>query len=103
MPDSIYLIQGGDSLVEMTEHAYDSEELLQRLLAQYPNLLAGNQVDSAEPRRWLLVSREVPVASEEEGSGRWSVDHLFLDQDAVPTIVEVKRSTDILSWGEGAL
>jgi hypothetical protein len=29
------------------------------------------------------------------GSGnRWSVDHLFLDQDAVPTIVEVKRSTD---------
>jgi hypothetical protein len=94
MPDSIYLIQGGDSLVEMTEHAYDSEDLLQRLLAQYPNLLAGNQVDSAEPRRWLLVSREVPVASEEEGSGRWSVDHLFLDQDAVPTIVEVKRSTD---------
>ena len=94
MPDSIYLIQGDDSLVEMTEHAYDSEELLQRLLAQYPNLLAGNQVDGAEPRRWLLVSREVPLASEEEGGGRWSVDHLFLDQDAVPTIVEVKRSTD---------
>lgn len=34
------------------------------------------------------------MASEEGGSGRWSVDHLFLDQDAVPTIVEVKRSTD---------
>jgi hypothetical protein len=94
MPDSIYLIQGDDSLVEMTEHTYDSEDLLQRLLAQYPNLLAGNQIDSAEPRRWLLVSREVPLASEEEGGGRWSVDHLFLDQDAVPTIVEVKRSTD---------
>jgi hypothetical protein len=29
-----------------------------------------------------------------DGGGRWSVDHLFLDQDAVPTIVEVKRSTD---------
>jgi hypothetical protein len=29
------------------------------------------------------------------GSGnRWSVDHLFLDQDAIPTIVEVKRSSD---------
>ena len=26
--------------------------------------------------------------------GRWSVDHLFLDQDAVPTLVEVKRSSD---------
>jgi hypothetical protein len=25
---------------------------------------------------------------------RWSADHLFLDQDGIPTIVEVKRSTD---------
>jgi hypothetical protein len=40
------------------------------------------------------VSREMPLASEEDGAGRWSVDHLFLDQDAIPTIVEVKRSTD---------
>ena len=29
-----------------------------------------------------------------EGPGRWSVDHLFLDQDSVPTLVEVKRSSD---------
>jgi hypothetical protein len=26
--------------------------------------------------------------------GRWSVDHVFLDQDGVPTLVEVKRSSD---------
>ena len=25
---------------------------------------------------------------------RWSLDHLFLDQDGVPTLVEVKRSSD---------
>jgi hypothetical protein len=42
----------------------------------------------------LLVAREAPLASDEDGADRWSVDHLFLDQDAVPTIVEVKRSTD---------
>jgi len=49
------------------------------------------------PRRWLLVSREAPVSSEEDGTNRWSVDHLFLDQDAVPTLIEVKQSknTDI--------
>jgi hypothetical protein len=94
MPGGIYLIQGDGSLVEMGETAYDSEDLLQGLLAEYPNLLAGDQIGGDEPRRWLLVSREVPLASEEEGSGRWSVDHLFLDQDAIPTIVEVKRSTD---------
>jgi hypothetical protein len=78
----------------MTEHPPDSEDRLQELLAQHPDLLAGDQIDEDEPRRWLLISREVSLASEEEGSGRWSVDHLFMDQDAIPTIVEVKRNTD---------
>jgi hypothetical protein len=78
----------------MTEQDCASEDRLQELLAKYPNLLARDQIDSNEPRRWLLVSREVSLASEEDGAGRWSVDHLFLDQDATPTIVEIKRSTD---------
>lgn len=90
----IYLIQDGGGLVEMSETAYDSEDVLQGLLTKYPSLLAGDQIDSAAPRRWLLISREVPLASEEDGAGRWSIDHIFLDQDAVPTLVEVKRSTD---------
>jgi hypothetical protein len=90
----IYLIQNDGQLVEMTEKTYDSEDLLQGLLAQYPNLLAGDQMDASQPRRWLLISRERGVPAEEGGGYRWSVDHLFLDQDAVPTIVEVKRSRD---------
>src|SRR5918992_111412 len=90
----IYLIQNDEQLVEMTEKAYDSEGLLQGLLARYPNLLAGDQMDTSQPPRWLLISRERGVPSEEDGGYRWSVDHLFLDQDAVPTIVEVKRSND---------
>lgn len=94
MSGGVYLIQDNGGLVEMTEQTYDSEDLLQGLIAKYPNLLAGDQIDVTEPRQWLLVSREVPLASEEDGAGRWSVDHLFLDQDAIPTIVEVKRSTD---------
>jgi hypothetical protein len=43
---------------------------------------------------WLLVQRELGIAGEEDGSDRWSLDHLFLDQDGVPTLVEVKRSSD---------
>lgn len=35
------------------------------------------------------------LASEEDGAERWSVDHLFLDQDAVPSIVKANRSTGI--------
>jgi hypothetical protein len=90
----IYLIQDDGQLIEMTEQEYDSEDLLQDLLAKYTNLLAGEQIDSGSPRRFLLISREVSLPSDENSSGRWSVDHLFLDQDAIPTIVEVKRSSD---------
>jgi len=90
----IFLIQQGGELVEMIEEPYDSEDLLQTLLAKYPSLLAGNQIDPKAPRKWLFIEREAGVPSMEGGGGRWSADHLFLDQDATPTIVEVKRSVD---------
>jgi len=78
----------------MEEASYDSENLLQELLAKHPDLLAGEQINSEEPRRWLLITREMSVPDKQDGSARWSLDHLFLDQDAVPTLVEVKRSSD---------
>lgn len=94
MSGVIFLIQDNGQLMEMHEKEYDSENLLQTLLARYPNLLAGDQINDAVPRQWLLVSREASLPSEEGEAGRWAVDHLFLDQDAVPTLVEVKRSAD---------
>ena len=93
MTDAIFLIRER-KLVELTDQPYNSEAILQALLADYPSLIAGNQIDNASPRRWLLVSREMVVPSEEGGGGRWSLDHLLLDQDGIPTLVEVKRSTD---------
>lgn len=93
MNGGIFLIQS-DGLVEMKEQPFDNEDILQELLAKYPNLLAGDQIDDAAPRRWILVSREMGVPCEDDGADRWSLDHLFLDQDAIPTLVEVKRSTD---------
>lgn len=94
MNPGIFLIQDNDELVEMNEQAYDSEDLLQTLLAKYPSLLAGSQINAKAPRKWLLIDREFGVPSEEGGSDQWALDHLFLDQDAIPTIVEVKRGTD---------
>jgi len=90
----IYLITAEQTLVTMAQESYASEDLLQTLLEKYPNLLAGDQINPERPRRWLLVKREAAVPDEENGAGRWSLDHLFLDQDGVPTLVEVKRSTD---------
>lgn len=93
MGSGMFVMRDGQ-LVGLAEHPYDSENFLQELLARYPDLLAGEQMDPAVPRRWLLVSREVPVAADDSGVGRWSLDHLFLDQDGIPTLVEVKRSSD---------
>ena len=90
----IFLIQADGKLVEMKEERYKSEDVFQSVLADYPNLLAGDQIDGEKPRRWLLIAREVAVPAEESGPAQWSLDHLFVDQDGIPTLVEVKRSTD---------
>lgn len=94
MTGTIYLIHDTGGLVELTEQPYNSEDLLQRFLATHPSLLAGDQIDHDAPRKWLLIRREAPVPSEAGSVGRWALDHLLLDQDAIPTLVEVKRSSD---------
>ena len=95
MGGSIYYVPDRKGkLVEMVEEPYNTEDVLQELLAEHSKLLAGEQINPSNPRRWLLIAREAGVPDQEEGSDRWSLDHLFLDQDGVPTLVEVKRSTD---------
>lgn len=90
----IFLIDGDNNLTSLTQSDYDSEALLQELLADHPQLLGGDQIGSQVARRWLFVAREVGVPDQEGAGGRWSLDHLFLDQDAIPTLVEVKRASD---------
>lgn len=94
MSDIFLIDEKNNTLVEMKEQPYDSEQILQKLLADYPNLLTGNQINPDKPRKWALVCREASLPFNKSGSGRWSADHLFLDQDGIPTIVEVKRSSD---------
>ncbi|MBX5460828.1 MAG: hypothetical protein IRZ28_07035 [Steroidobacteraceae bacterium] len=94
MNQKIFLLDENDQLEVLHESGYSSEDLLQGLLARYPDLLAGDQMSDRSPRRWLLVSREVGVPGEQDAGDRWSIDHVFLDQDGVPTLVEVKRSVD---------
>lgn len=94
MTDEIFVIHPDGSLVGLSQKPYDSEALLQALLARYPDLLVGGQIDPNQPRRWLFVAREAGVPGALGSADRWAVDHLFLDQDGIPTLVEVKRSTD---------
>lgn len=97
MDSGIYLLQSDNVLVRMNETPYEAESLLQVLLEDHPDLMAGDQIDPTAPRRWLLIKREAGIPDRHEGSDLWSLDHLFLDQDAVPTFVEVKRASDTRS------
>ena len=94
MDDDVIFIRRGEDLVSLAAAPYEAEGVLQGLLEHHPQLLAGYQMSRGAPRRFLLVRREAPVADHEGGGGRWSIDHVFIDQDGIPTLVEVKRSTD---------
>lgn len=91
--DAIFLMSDGEP-VEMRSELFDQEDELQELISRHPQLLAGGQMTPGQPRRWMLVRREMGVPSRLGGADQWSADHLFLDQDAIPTIIEVKRSTN---------
>lgn len=96
MGGGIYLIQENDQLVEMTEQAFDSVERLQDLLETYPVLLAGDQIDRATPRRWLVITREYTNNLEDWDDEQWSLNRLFLDRDGILTLVAVQRFDDAL-------
>jgi len=78
----------------MTEQPYDAESVLQELIASHPEMLVG---DEAGHGRLLFVRREAGVSELEDAGARWSLDHLYLDSQGVPTLVEVKRSRRQLS------
>lgn len=93
MAERIYTRNERGGLAPLEEEMFSTEDELQALIADYPELLDGEQMRPDDPRRWILVTREQGIA---EGAGlgdRWSLDHLIIDQDAVPTLVEVKRGS----------
>jgi len=90
----VFLLRGEDSLVPMQPGKFAFENDFQRLLARFPELLVGDQIDPQNPRRWILIKREQGISTGEAGSPTWAVDLVFLDQDGIPTLVEIKRKED---------
>lgn len=90
----IFLLKDTGDLEKVPVKPYDSEDLLQSLIEKYPELLAGDQINPENPVRWIMVKREAGVPGGEQQSDRWLIDHLLLDQNAIPTFIETKRSSD---------
>ena len=80
----------------MPERIYTSagDGKLEALIAEHPELLDGEQICPGDARRWILVTREKGIAASAGEAARWAVDHLIIDQDAVPTLAEVKRGSN---------
>jgi hypothetical protein len=97
MSSSIYLIDSDHKLTELHRTGYDSEDMFQRLLGQHPAML---RLAAGPEGKLLLVRQEQPVPDQADGSDRWSLDHLFLDRQGVPVLVEVKQPADTRSRRE---
>ena len=72
----------------MRPAAPPNEDELQSLIARFPDMISGSG------ERMLLIRREQSVPDALDGAARWSLDHLFVTESAVPVFVEVKRATD---------
>jgi hypothetical protein len=91
MTSTVFVIDQANKLTELKRNEFESEDLFQKILADHPALLSQA---SGASGRLLLVGREAPVPEGDDGLGRWSLDHLFLDREGVPVLVEVKRASD---------
>ena len=91
----VYVMKSDGSTEAMTGiHCVNEALELQRILEINPDLVPGDQINPSDPRRWLVVRREMPVPDPSTGDNRWSIDLFFVDQDAMPTFIECKRYSD---------
>lgn len=94
MPTDQYWTRSDDGVELLERASFMREEELQELISRYPELLARS-IDDDENARWLSIERELSITfADDEDTSHWRLDNLFIDGRGVPTLVEVKRSSD---------
>ena len=53
----VFVLNDTSTFVSLEAAHFASEDDFQVLLAKFPELLAGDQIDPSNPRRWVLVRR----------------------------------------------
>lgn len=88
---SLWVRRDGE-MVPLEQEGHHTEDAFQRELADNPALLAS-AIDADGD--WILIARELRIqVADVDGVGYWRLDHLFIDSQGVPTLVEVKQSGD---------
>lgn len=93
MTDQSVFVLGSD-LQALEPTAFATEAEFQELLASHPRVLDFGSLADGQPLRLVLVAREMGVPTSVESGPAYWLDHLFVDADGVPTLVEVKRASD---------
>jgi len=97
----IYIVDENGTTTEMRQYYCKNEDKdIQSLLENNPQLLAGDQINPDNHRRWLLIKREMPIEAPNTAENRWNIDFFYVDQDGIPTFVECKRFADTRSRRE---
>lgn len=84
---TIFTVSEG-KLTAMLPAAPESEDTMQKLIADHPEIITDRD------GRLLLIRREQPISDKDDGGGRWSLDHLFVTREGIPVLVELKRAVD---------
>ncbi|MGW2768091.1 hypothetical protein [Streptomyces sp. NPDC001275] len=93
MTDEPVFVLGAD-LQALEPAAFETEAEFQELLARHPRMLDFGSLADGQPLRLVLVAQEMGVATSADSAPAYWLDHLFVDADGVPTLVEVKRASD---------
>lgn len=94
MDNRLYLMNG-DEAVEMKvqKKGFEKEADLQKIIKDNPHLLARS-MESGTLNKLFFIRQEINVKESEESGVYYYLDHLLVDEDGIPVLVEVKRSTD---------
>ena len=100
MANRLFRVEGGKIDHQLNMNArevkwepYKLESDLEKLIVDNPELIfRGDDYD--RNGELILVTRQFGVSEVIGGDDKFSLDILFLDQDGIPVLVEVKRSTD---------
>lgn len=92
MDNKLYLMNDGQAN-EMQARKYEKEADLQKIIKDNPDLLARSMEDGT-CKKLYLVKQEYSIKELEYGSISYSLDHIMVDEEGIPVLVEVKRSSD---------
>jgi len=89
LPDEILLMEG-ENIIFLPRISVSKgflgktlEDALQTILEKHPQIIPGRQINSSDPPKFVLLRREKPV-------GGLSLDHLYVDDKGVLTLLETK-------------